>query len=300
MLKMRIGIVGLGRMGRVIAQRLHETGHSLVIWNRTTEKAKPILELGAVLAESPRDLATKADVIFSILTDATAIESVFGGEEGLLSGGLGGKAVVEMSTVQPETQIAWAGKVRANGGAYVECAVSGTVGPARQGRLIGLLGAAEADFARIRPVLEQLCRRIEHVGPVGSGASLKLAVNLPLLVYYQALGEAYSLCRHLGRDPEWLIELLADTSGGPNILKVRGPVIAAALKGIDPQPVSFDVDGLRKDLRTMVAEAKLRGYRLPITEQALAVYDEASGNGWGDRDGNALPRYWSEQGGSRG
>ena len=293
---MRIGIIGIGKMGSAIAQRLHETGQSLVLWNRTPEKTKPIADLGVEVSENPRDLAAQADVIISILTDAAAIEAVFGGKDGLLAGDIAGKVVIEMSTVQPETQSAWAEKVRAKGGAYVECAVSGTVGPARQGRLIGLVGAEEQDLAKARPVLEQLCRRIEHVGPVGSGASVKLAVNLPLLVYYQALGESYTLCRHLGRDPEWLIELLADTSGGPNILKIRGPVIAAALKGIDPQPVSFDVDGLRKDLRTMLAEAKLHGYRLPVAEQALAVYDEASRKGWGKRDGNALPRYWSEHG----
>lgn len=293
---MQIGIIGIGRMGSAIAQRLRETGHSLIVWNRTLEKVRPIAELGAAVAESARELSTRADVIISILTDAAAIEAVFAGEVGLLAGDIGDKVVIEMSTVQPQVQEYWAEKVRAKGGAFVECAVSGTTGPARQGRLIGLVGGEAEDLAKVRPVLDQLCRRVEHVGPVGSGGSLKLAVNLPLLVYYQALGEAYTLCRHLGRDPAWLIDLLADTSGGPNILKVRGPVIAAALKGVDPDPVSFDVDALRKDLRTMVAEAKLHGYTLPIAEQALAVYDEASRNGWGKRDGNTLPRYWSQRG----
>src|ERR671912_317598 len=89
-------------------------------------------------------------------------------------------------------------------------------------------GAAAADAARARPILEGLCRRIEHVGPVGAGASMKLAINLPLLVFYQALGEAYALCRHLDLDRAAMMDLFADTSGGPNLLKVRGPVIAKA------------------------------------------------------------------------
>lgn len=293
---MRVGVIGLGKMGAAIAARLIECGHKVAVWNRTAGKAKPLVDAGADAADSPRDLASKADVIVSVLTDASAIEAVLDGPHGLLSAGLKGKTFVEMSTVRPASQVALAEKVNGRGGAYVECAVSGTVGPARQGRLIGLVGAEEADLEKAKPVLEQLCRRIEHVGPVGSGASLKLAVNLPLIVYYQALGEAYALCRHLGHDTGWIIDLLSDTSGGPNILKVRGPVIAAALKGEDPSPTNFEVDALRKDLRTMIEEANHLGTSLPVAERALEVYDEASGKGWGKRDGNALPRYWSERG----
>ena len=100
-----------------------------------------------------------------------------------------------------------------------------------------------------------MCRRVEHVGPVGAGASMKLAINLPLMIYYQAMGEAYVLCRHLKLDPKWLMELMADTSGGPNVLKNRGPKIAEALAGGDAGAATFDVDSIRKDLATMVAEA---------------------------------------------
>lgn len=290
---MKIGIAGIGKMGRAMADRLKEVGRSLVVWNRTAEKTKGLAEAGMEVAATPRELALKSDVIITILTDAPAIESVLAGKDGLLAGDAAGKLFIEMSTVQPDDQIAFAGLVRAKGGRYVECAVGGTTGPARQGKLIGLVGAESGDFEAAKPVLEQLCRRIERIGPVGTGASMKLAVNLPLAVYYQTLGEAYALCRHLGRDEGWFIELLADTSGGPNILRARGPMIAAALKGTDPSPVSFSVDTLRKDLRTMIAEAKHRGYELPVVERALSVYDEASEAGWGQRDGNALPRYWS-------
>ena len=163
----------------------------------------------------------------------------------------------------------------------MECPVSGSTGPAREGRLIGLAGGRPEDVARARPILEQLCRRIEHAGPVGSGASLKLAVNLPLVVYYQALGEAYSLCRHLGLDPERIIDLFSDTSGGANILKARGAMVAKGMRGDEPQPVTFDVDSFRKDLRTMLAEGEEHGFSLPVVERTLSVYDEASQQGLG-------------------
>src|SRR5438034_622573 len=105
-----------------------------------------------------------------------------------------------------------------------------TVGPAREGKLFGFVGGDEGDVARAKPLLDQLCRRVEHVGPIGAGASMKLAINLPLLVYYQALGEALSLCRPLGLDPARLMDIFADPSGGPNKLKLRWPLTAAALQ----------------------------------------------------------------------
>jgi 3-hydroxyisobutyrate dehydrogenase len=288
---MRIGIAGLGRMGAAIAERLQESGHALVVWNRSADKTKSFAEKGVEVAGSPAELATKVEAIVTILTDAAAIETVYRGQNGLLSADLNGKLVIEMSTVQPETEIALSDAVRAKGAAYVECPVGGTVGPARMGKLIGLVGGEAGDVARARPVLEQLCRRIEHVGPVGAGASMKLAINLPLLVFYQALGEAITLCRHLGHDPVWLMEFFSDTSGGANVLKVRGPAIAEALAGGNPAP-AFDIASIRKDLRTMIAEAKTRGASLPLAERTLAVYDEAASAGWDDRDGAALPSFW--------
>jgi 3-hydroxyisobutyrate dehydrogenase len=292
---MRIGVAGLGRMGSAIAERLIEVGHDLIVWNRSPDKMKPLVALGATAASTLADLAGQADAVITILTDASALDAVYRGASGILSGNLAGKLVIEMSTVQPQTEVALAEEVRAQGAAFVECPVGGTTGPARQGKLIGLIGGEAADLERARPILEQLCRRLDHVGPVGAGASMKLAINLPLLVFYQALGEAYALCRHLDLDRKAMMDLFADTSGGPNILKVRGPAIAAAMLGEPPGTPSFDVDSIRKDLRTMIAEGKARGVELPLVQQALAIYDEASAAGWGKRDGSSLPAFWTSR-----
>jgi 3-hydroxyisobutyrate dehydrogenase len=289
---MKIGIIGLGRMGAALATRLHGCGHDLVVWNRTPDKAKGLVEAGAVLGGSPAAVVEQSEAIITCLLDADATEAVFGGDQGILAADVNGKLFIEMSTVQPKTQRSLAERITARGGAYVECPVSGSTGPAREGRLIGLVGGAPDDVAQARPVLEQLCRRIEHAGPVGSGASLKLAVNLPLVVYYQALGEAYSLCRHLGLDPARIVDLFSDTSGGANILKARGAMVAEGMRGDNPEPVTFDVDSFRKDLRTMIAEGKELGLWLPVVERTLSVYDEASLKGWGERDGTSLAGYW--------
>jgi 3-hydroxyisobutyrate dehydrogenase len=244
---------------------------------------------------TPADLAGPVDAVITILTDAKALDAVYRGPSGLLSGDIQGKLVIEMSTVQPEIEVTLAEEVRASGAAFIECPVGGTTGPARQGKLIGLVGGEAADVERVRPIFAQLCRRIEHVGPVGAGASMKLAINLPLLVFYQALGEAYALCRHLNLDRAAMMDLFADTSGGPNMLKARGPVIAAALSGDGSAPPTFDVDSIRKDLGIMLAEGRARGFDLPLARQTLAVYDQAAEAGWGKRDGSTLPAFWSSR-----
>ena len=178
----------------------------------------------------------------------------------------------------------------------VECPVGGTVGPAKDGKLFGFVGGEAADFARARPLLEQMCRRIEHVGPVGAGASMKLAINLPLLVFWQAFGEALALCRSLGLDAARIVDIFADTSGGPNVLKGRAAALTAALQGKDVGPITVDVDAMRKDLRTMVEEARSLGTTLPVTSSALQCYDEASRAGLGKGDITTIPVRWMKQG----
>src|SRR3954469_9352994 len=239
---MQIGIAGIGKMGAAIAQRLIEAGHTVTVWNRSAAKLKAVTDAGAKAVATPAALADKSEAIISILTDAGAIDAVYNGADGLLAGDVGGKLFIEMSTVQPHTEVALAEQVRAKGGALVECPVGGSVGPARQGKLIGLMGAEPADAARATPILNQLCRRLEHCGPVGAGSVMKLTINMPLMIYWQALGEALALCRPLGLDPARVLDLLSDTSGGANILKVRGPAIAKALKDEPAGPVTFDLD----------------------------------------------------------
>lgn len=294
---MQIGIAGLGKMGSAIAQRLIEVGHDLTVWNRSPEKAQPLANAGAKVATNPADVARNAQTVITILSDAAAIDAVYGGPAGLLAGDVTGKLFIEMSTVAPATETALAEKVRAKGAALVECPVGGTTGPARQGKLIGLMGGEPADVERARPILEHLCRRLELCGPVGAGAVMKLTINMPLMIYWQALGEALALCRPLGLDPARLMELLADTSGGPNVLKVRGPAVATMLKGGDLGPVTFDIDSAVKDLRTMLGEGKRQGLELPLVERTLSCYEETKGKVSGAAEVSAVSVYWANRAG---
>jgi 3-hydroxyisobutyrate dehydrogenase len=290
---MKLGVAGIGKMGAAVAARLIEVGHDVTVWNRTPEKAKAVA--GANIAASLAELAQKSEAVLSILTDAAALDAVYNGRSGLLDGNVAGKLFIDMSTVLPATETALAGAVRATGAAFVESPVGGSTGPARQGKLIGLMGAEPADAARARPILEQLCRRLEHAGPVGSGAVLKFTINLPLMVYWQALGEALALARSLAIDPDRLMDLLSDTSGAANVLKVRAPGIAAMLKGGASGPVTFDVDGGIKDMQSMLAEAKSRGIELPLVERTLACYQETKQHRSGNAEISAVSVYWADR-----
>ena len=293
---MHIGIAGTGKMGSTMAARLASLGERVTVWNRTQAKAQALLDAGIGWAATPRELAEKADLVITLLTDEAALDEVFLWANGLLTGQVAGKLFVEMSTVPPAKHQALAARAKAVQAAYLECPVGGSVGPAKEGKLIGFVGGAAEDLARASRVLNQLCRRIEHVGGHGAGAAMKLAVNLPLMVYWQTLGEALSLVAPLGLDPARVIDILADSSGGPNMLKVRGPMIANALGGANG-PVTVDVATMRKDVRMMLAQATNNGRQLPLTQATLENFDRAAEAGLNAADCAQLPVWWLREGG---
>jgi 3-hydroxyisobutyrate dehydrogenase len=290
---MRVGVAGLGKMGSVFAERVKSAGHELFVWNRTPEKAKAIS--GATVVATPAELAARSDIVLVMVSDDAAVKAVFSGKDGLLSGKPAGKLFVEMSTVLPATHQGIARTAEAAGARFIECPVGGSVKVASEGKLLGFAGGDAADIARARPVLEALCRRIDRAGPLGAGAALKLAINLPLLVYWQALGEAVALTQGYGFDPNWLIELFAESSGGPNMLKVRGPSIAKALAGEDVA-LSVDVATMRKDLGLMLAEAEAKGNSSPLVEEVFASFRRAEQAGLAGMDCSAFPAYWAQRG----
>jgi 3-hydroxyisobutyrate dehydrogenase len=157
------------------------------------------------------------------------------------------------------------------------------------------MGAEPADAARARPLLEQMCRRVMHAGPVGSGALLKLAVNLPLMVYWQALGEQLSLCKTLTIDPAELLDFLAETSGAATVLKQRMPGIVAKLKQVPSSQRTFSLDGGIKDVKQMLAEGQKRGLDLPLLKQTLACYEEAHRHVGGKEEVSNVSVYWTNR-----
>jgi 3-hydroxyisobutyrate dehydrogenase len=293
---MRIGICGTGRMGAAIGQRVMAQDHDLTVWNRDAGKTQPLLDAGSRRAATPAALVAACDIVIIMLLNDAAMQAVYTGDNGLLKADLSGKLIIDMSTVLPETMIELGTAVTKAGGGFVECPVGGTVGPARDGKLFGLAGGTDEHFTRAQPLLDQLCRRVEHVGPLGAGATVKLAVNLPLMVYLQALGESLTLCKPLGLPPELLIDILADTPGAPPALKVRAVDIVKLLATGERAATQFSVSGGKKDLLTAVNYAKKLGTTLPVAASAAAVFAEAEASGLGDNDViSSMPAYWSSR-----
>lgn len=293
---MQIGIAGVGAMGAAIAARLMEAGHQVTVWNRTAAKVKPLAEAGAKVANNPAAVAAASEAVITILTDGAAIEAVYHGPSGLLSGDVKGKLFIEMSTVPPGVETTLAPRVRAKGGTFVECPVGGSTAPARQGKLLGLMGAELADAARVKPILDQLCRKVEHCGAVGAGSSMKLAINLPLMIGWQAYAEAFTLVRDLGWEPKRLIDLFTESNGANNGFKLRADMIVAMMENRDPGPTTFSVANAVKDLKTMIATGAAKGADMPAAKAALAALEESNDKGFGQRDASRQTVYWPNRG----
>jgi len=292
---MKIGICGTGRMGSAIAQRLMSVGHEVSVWNRNSAKTKTLTDAGAALFASPAELVEGCDVTIVMLLNDAATEVIYRGPNGILKAKLGGKLVIDMSTVRPDTMKLNGASVLQQAAAFVEAPVGGSTGPAREGKLLGLVGGTKTDVARAIPILEQLCRRTEHVGELGSGSMMKLAVNLPLLVYWQALGEALTICKPLNLPAERLIDILSDTSGTPTAMKGRGPAIAKVLGGTPLGETAFGLNAAKKDLAIAVQFGASIHAELPVTASALACYEEAEAAGLGDADATAVSTRWIQR-----
>lgn len=290
---MQIGVAGLGAMGGNVALRMMEVGHQVTVWNRSADKTKPIAQAGAKIAATPAEVAAASEAVITLLTDGAAIDAVYNGPKGLLSGDVKGKLFIEMSTVAPKVETDLAPKVRAKGAAMVECPVGGSTTPARKGQLLGLMGAEPADAARARPILEQLCRKVEHCGPVGTGAAIKLSINLPLMVAWQAYGEAFSIARSVGWDARRLVDLFVESNGGNKAIAMRADMIVAMLENRDPGPTTFSIANAVKDLRTMVATGEALGADMIATKATLAGFEDATAHGFGGGDGSRMTVYWS-------
>lgn len=285
-----VGFVGLGKMGAVMAPRFIDAGHSLTVWNRTSEKTASLVARGAAAAATPADVTQASDVVVSILSDDASVIEVYLGEKGLLSGDAAGTLFVDMSTVQPHTSKEIAEEAARKETHFVEAPVSGTVGPAADGKLFGLIGGAAEAVERAQPFLGIVCRRTIHAGPVGHGALMKLVVNLPLGVYWQALAEAVALGEAGGLDRKQILETIADSSAALAVLGLKTPAILG-----EPGAVAFDVDSMKKDILAMLETGSGLGVPLPAASAALTSYSAASAGGLGAEDAVSIVRYHADQ-----
>jgi 3-hydroxyisobutyrate dehydrogenase len=278
-------------MGTAIVRRLIEAGHEVRVWNRTAERARAARDAGAAWIPRLADLVGESSVVISFLLDNAAVERVYLGPEGILAGPVEERLFIDMSTASPETHVPIAAALLGRGAAFIECPVSGSIAAAQSGTLVGFVGGEAAVFARARPLLAHLCRRAEHVGPLGAGARMKLAANLLLVVFWQALGEALLLAGLPTVDAARAIDLLGDSNIGAAILRTRAAQIVGALQGDASGAPAFDVDTMIKDLGYMAREAAAHGAALPLAQRTLECFAFAAHEGRGALDAVAYPAF---------
>jgi 3-hydroxyisobutyrate dehydrogenase-like beta-hydroxyacid dehydrogenase len=253
-----LGFVGLGSMGSRMARRLLDAGYALCGYNRTPAKAAELVRAGMTLAASPRDVAERAAVIFTMVTDDTALDAVTRAPDGLLAGWRPDAILVEMSTVSPAVIERLAAEVAARGGALLDAPVSGSPATLDAGQLSFMVGGDRAVLERARPYIEAIGPTITHVGRVGLAKSMKIAVNQGLAVQMLSFAEAVLLAEKAGIDRARAVEVLLKSVIASPMVKYRGPFVLGM-----PQEAWFDVDMIQKDLRLALEMARTSGVTLP-------------------------------------
>lgn len=287
-----VGIVGTGRMGSAIARAVRRVGHDLVIWNRTPAAADALAgELGGRSVARPADVAAAADVTISMLADGAAVDAVYDGPDGLVAGARPGSVLVDSSTVPPAVLRRHEAAIQERGAGILDAPVSGSVALAESGTLTLMVGGAVADLDRARPVLEAYGATIFHVGPLGSGAAMKLAVNAVIFGLNEALAEGLVLAERAGVARERAYDILAASAVGAPFVGYK----RAAFLDPDDTPAAFTADLAAKDLRLIAELAETVGHAMPQAITNLAVIDAVIAAGDGERDFSAVADHLRER-----
>ncbi len=289
---MKVGLVGLGRMGRAIAARLTGGGHTVTAWDRDARAVQAAA--GLTLAASPREVAAAGEIVVSIITEDNGVREAFLGPDGYLAGDATGKLFVDMSTLRPMTARELAPAVEAAGARLIECPVLGSIPTAREGKLLGLAGGRAEDIDRARPVLELLTRRIVHMGPNGAGYAMKLAANLGLAAYIQGIAESLALGSREGLTIDQMLAVLTEAPTANAWLGMKKELLRGT-----PDDITLDLKTLRKDVMSMVATGAAGGVGMPLSSAMLASLSAAVAHGWGDKDIGELPRFFREHMGQK-
>lgn len=274
-----LGFIGLGAMGSRMTKRLLDAGYPVVGYNRTAAKARALVDAGLKLTASPRQVAEAADVLFSMVSDTAALETIARGPDGVIGGLRPGATWVEMSTVSPITTRQLAEEVSARGATMLDAPVSGSVYTLEQGQLSIMVGGDAADLERVRPYLLAIGPTITHVGPLGLAATMKVATNLGLAVQMLAFSEAVCLAEKAGIARDRAVETLLKSVVASPMLKYRGPFVLGM-----PAEAWFNVPMIQKDLQLALDLGHRVGVPLPSTALTQSMMNAARALGLGDQD----------------
>jgi 3-hydroxyisobutyrate dehydrogenase-like beta-hydroxyacid dehydrogenase len=277
----KVAVVGTGRMGSAMARAIARGDDELLLYNRTPDKARPLAdELGATMVDSPAEAAGSADICITMLADGAAVASVWDGDDGLASNAREGSVLVDMSTVPPDTLQPYAARVRERGAGLLDAPVSGSTQLAESGSLTIMAGGEAQDLERARPVLERLAKTVHHVGPLGSGSAMKLAVNAVIFALNNAVSEALVIAERAGIQRELAYEIIATSAAGAPFVGYKRQAF------VEPEaaPVGFSLDLAAKDLALITAFADRLGVPAAQAAANATLIGEAAAQVGADRD----------------
>lgn len=287
----KVGLIGLGLMGRPMGLNLLKAGHSLTVWNRTASRAESLVAAGAKLAASPRETAAASDILLTIVSDPAALEEVLQGSagknDGVLAGLQRGSLYIDSSTVSPVLARKISAACTQRGVRFLDAPVTGGTWGAEKGELIFMVGGDAATLHDAEPVLSAMGKRWFHLGPNGAGQTIKLAMNMILALQVDALAEALALVTGAGIAGEKLVEVLQSSMARAAVLDVKAPLL---LKG--EYPPSFPLRLMHKDLGLALDLANQIGVPLPATAAARESYSAVKGAAKEDLDYAAVMKFW--------
>ena len=279
MSKVKLGWIGLGNMGNPMVMNLLKAGFEVMVFNRTKDKEAPLLNAGAKSASSLQELIETCDVVFTMLSNDSAVKEVVEGPTGLLSASVAGKTIINMSTVSPETSRYLNTICNQHNVHFIDAPVSGSVKPAQDGMLVILAGASTEDFEMAKPIFEVLGKIAIHVGEPGVASSAKLAINYLLGLNLQGLAETVLFAEKNGVSKEDMLNIINQGACGNGITNIKTPNILS-----DSYPAAFALKHLVKDLRL----AKEAGLDSPLIHPLYDSYAAAEKEGLGDQDVMAI------------
>ena len=275
----KIAFLGLGVMGSGMTARLLGAGFPVTVWNRNAARAEGVRAKGAAMAATPREAAADADVVIAMVAEDEASRAVWTGDNGALQGLRPGKVAIECSTLSPEWVAELAALVEDRGGAFLDAPVTGSKPQAANGEVLFLVGGDPQVLDSVRDVLAPMSRDAVHMGPVGSGAKMKLVNNFQSAVQAVALGEALALSERCGLDPVAAMHVIANGAPGSPLVKTVGARMMAR-----DYDVNFFLRLMRKDVNYAAQEARRHGVELRTAAAALQAFDQAIASGWGEAD----------------
>ncbi len=278
---MNVGFVGLGAMGAGIVPRLMAAGHTVTGWNRSRDKAEPLIKSGMRFAASPRAVASASEMVLSIVTDAAAVQSVALGDDGIIAGLEPGGIYADMSTVAPDTSRAVSAAFAKQGLAMLDAPISGSLVTLAQGNASLMVAGDKAAFERIEPVLRAIGPKVTYIGASGLAVQMKIAVNLLLMVEVIAFGEAVALAEKGGVAREVAVDAILKSVAASPVLGYRGPFI---LDGKMPAVPLADVTLQQKDMLLALELGRKLGSPVPLAAAANEMMNACRGLGIDHRD----------------